>query len=97
MGYQVQYGKVRKMRSVQERGVVSPSTIIRCFIALFAVLGICWGAWNHEVLRDYLIPGDADITSAAVKHLTESLEDGVPLPDAVTAFCKEIVAYGISN
>ena len=45
-------------------------------------------------LRDLMLPGDEEITAAALEGMVEDLRAGEPLGEAVEAFCKEIIAGG---
>ena len=45
-------------------------------------------------VRDILLPGDEDITAAALEGMVSDLRSGEPLGDAVETFCKEILAGG---
>ena len=38
-----------------------------------------------------LLPGDANITKAALSELVDDLSEGVQFKDAITAFCTEII------
>lgn len=45
-------------------------------------------------VRDLLLPGDEDITAAALEGMVSDLRSGEPLGDAVETFCKEILSGG---
>lgn len=38
-----------------------------------------------------LLPGDPEITAAALDELRQDLYDGQPIQEALTAFCREII------
>lgn len=50
--------------------------------ALFLLLA---GGWK------WLLPGNPDVTQAAITNLVEDVQSGAPVGDAVTAFCREII------
>jgi hypothetical protein len=43
-------------------------------------------------VQEVLLPGDPAVTAAALENMTEGLRSGESLLDAVTAFCREIIA-----
>lgn len=42
-------------------------------------------------LVDALLPGDATVTRAALESLSDSLDEGASLPDAVDVFCNAVM------
>jgi hypothetical protein len=86
MGYRIVYGK-------QEKKIVSPKKIwlIVPAVILFALL--LWPAGRNTV-RDIILPGDPDVTTAALQTLVSELGDGQGFGEAMTAFCKEIITGG---
>lgn len=48
----------------------------------------------HLWIRDLLLPGDEDITAAALEGMASDLSNGETVREAVEAFCKEILAGG---
>ena len=61
------------------------SIMIACSAAGF------YAVQNLEV-QD-LLPGDPAITGAALDHMMESWRSGVPVTEAFTEFCQEIVDH----
>ena len=45
-------------------------------------------------LRDLLLPGNEDVTAAALESMVTDLRDGEAIGQAVESFCKEILAGG---
>ncbi len=58
-----------------------------CIIAITLVL-IC--VWQGSA--SWLLPGDPSVTGPALQTLIDRLTEGEALGDAVTAFCREVVA-----
>ena len=54
--------------------------------AFFIAITIYNGGLN------WLLPGDPAVTEAALREMVERLSDGEAFSDAITAFCKEIIA-----
>ncbi len=46
-----------------------------------------------EKFKEWIIPGDAEVTEAALSTLVEDLKQGDSLDDAITAFCQEILDH----
>ena len=91
MSYKIQYKPNVKMEKgiryflkKHRQSVIYAIGIVICLL-IFVRLDIT------EFIGDFLIPGDADITKAALSDLGSDLKDGVGIKDALTAFCLEII------
>jgi hypothetical protein len=60
-------------------------TVLGCVIVAILMLS---GKSNE--MREYIFPGNADVTEAALNTLITDIKDGESLGDAISAFCKEI-------
>lgn len=85
VSYQINYdpSRRRKFYTVKHKKIPSWILAVAC-IALAATI-------FHNELKNFLIPGDPQITSAAFSSLTEDLQAGESFKNAVTAFCREII------
>ena len=92
MGYRIEYNNIGR------HGTKKTNKRAAC-IAAVLVLSLVFGAiaiksigltWVKEVL----LPGDPDVTAAALEALAEDLRNGESIADAVKAFCQEIVNHG---
>lgn len=93
MGYRIVYESAI-VKKTKIRRVTSPKQyIIIGSLVLLMLLSICWLGWNKTNIRRYLLPGDPDITGAAIEELIEEIRSGTSVTDAVSAFCKEIVDH----
>ena len=88
----ISYGKNSKKRQVIS--IRKTPGLKRLCIIIVAVIFICAlyiGAQNGSLSR-ILLPGDPEITEAAISTLIENLQDGKTVADAVEVFCKEIIS-----
>lgn len=92
MGYSIQYGK--EMIKIQHPSKMSYKSkflvtclLISCIIIVFLSL-----TGGIDCMKQYILPGDADVTKAALNTLVSNLKNGEPIDGAVTAFCQEIYA-----
>ena len=92
MAYRIDYSAGRTQRRTLRQRIFTPVTKSTLFIlALIAgavtikVIGLTW-------VRDVLLPGDPAVTAAALENMTDNLRSGDSLLDAVTTFCREILA-----
>jgi hypothetical protein len=93
MAYRITYGE----GTIQKRTVKVPTLrwkrlMMGIVVSVLAVtLAIPTGRlW----LRDLLLPGDEQITAAALESMVEDLRCGEPVGEAVETFCKGILAGG---
>lgn len=92
MAYRIDYGSGSNQRKPLRKNI--PAPVIKT--ALF-VLALVAGAMAMKVVglswvRDVLLPGDPEITATALQNMTDNLRSGESLLDAVTTFCREIIA-----
>lgn len=92
MPYRIDYGSAgnqrKPLRSKLSMPVIKTSLVIFAFVAgavLIKLFGLTW-------VQEILLPGDPDVTAAALNNMTDGLRNGDSLLDAVTTFCREIVA-----
>lgn len=93
MGYRITYDNgVAKKEVIRAQrvnwkkwGVVAASAAFA--VTLMVPQGRLW-------LRDLILPGDEDVTAAALEGIVTDLRSGEPLGEAVDTFCKEILAGG---
>ena len=91
MGYRIQYGDTPVFAKRQKMRLSRIIGLSLCFLVLLILLS--WGFWpeGRTVLRDFLVPGDPDVTLHGLEVLTQELRDGENFSDAVTAFCREVI------
>lgn len=93
MGYQITYDrdviKKKKMRvhKIKWKRVALSVTAAALVVTLALPAGRLW-------IRDLILPGDEDVTAAALEGLAEDLSAGEPVGEAVETFCREIIAGG---
>ena len=96
MGYMIQYGKRTKqeqeLRRMKYAGAKKAAVIFLLIAGLIRLLVPQSVVW----LRNILIPGLTDEATAAFSEMMGRIREGVFVPDALEAFCREIVAdtYG---
>ena len=88
MAYEISYGPVKTKQPKHRRNTTRSLILFLCAAALIIGLSV---AGTGARIRQWLIPGDSDVTIAAFSTMIENLKDGLPLYESVTAFCKEII------
>lgn len=91
MGYRIQYGQTMKKIVVPEHNCNRKQTVAFPIFIVSAVLVTVLLLGKVEAVRNFLIPGNADVTEAALAALVNDLRGGEPIGDAITAFCTEII------
>ncbi len=91
MAYKIDYIPVGRRQYATNRKipnwVISSAIILSLFVA-FLALTVRYGS------ADWLLPGDPNVTKAALTELIEELKAGEQFGDAVTAFCREVIHGG---
>ena len=91
MGYRISYGESVQKIEIQEKPTGNKSNKKLFLIA--AIVLVLLAVWSFsDRLTEYLIPVDPKITRSAVTTMVSDIGAGEPVGEAVTAFCKEIIA-----
>lgn len=67
---------------------------VRIIAGLLTIAALIAGIRYKEAVISWLIPGDDQITIHAAEELICRLQEGVPVGEAVTTFCEEIIENG---
>ena len=89
MSYQIIYdSKDKHIANKQNRRRHTGLTVCILSILILGILRISgWG----DALWQYMIPGDLAITTEAFQNLSDSLQNGQSLSDAVFVFCDTVI------
>ena len=90
MGYRVDYLPIKKVRNMEKRTSYVPA-MTALFLLLFFFLVSSFWPWGAEFLREVLIPGDLDVTVAALEAFAMKLQNGEAFSDAFKAFCHQLL------
>lgn len=90
MGYRVEYGPVKKVRGVEKR--TSHRAALTGGVLLLFLLISSW-LWPEGIalLRQWMIPGDPAVTTAAFDSLCEDLQSGEQIVRSLRVFCQQIL------
>lgn len=90
MAYEIRYDSVKApaTKGKAPRGWVAAVGIVLLIVGAM-YLKSNWLPW----VQDVLLPGDPAVTAAALDEMVEGLKRGQGVMDAVTAFCREILAH----
>ena len=86
MAYQIRYGTSKYEQSHQQKKVWNRKYWFAATILLFALWQLCGQAPGK-----WLLPGDPEVTTAALTQLQKDLRSGESIHAALTAFCEEII------
>ena len=86
MGYKFSYPTVGKRHYPRKKPLPSWALPVGLISVFFLTITIYNGSVN------WLLPGDPAVTEAALTEMIEKLSQGEAFGEAVTAFCKEIIA-----
>ena len=88
MAYRIEYapsGKVLK----DKKQTIKRLLFAVGFISLTA--GVLHGAGLGDVIRDFLIPGNPEVTVAAWNAMVEAIKEGSGLGEAASVFCRQVL------
>lgn len=94
MGYCIKYGAGKGGTSAVPSNSRRLWAMTGAFFLLFLILTHVFWPSGVETMRGILLPGDPAAVEAAFTRMSDSLEQGDSLGEAVTAFCQEIVIRG---
>lgn len=90
VAYRIDYGSGMQYRRAERGGVLRLQTMTAAWLLVFTlVVSRVWPEGTQR-LRQYLLPGGQPVQTA-FQAMTEQLRSGVPVEDALTAFCIQII------
>ena len=91
MGYRIEYDDFGgKYEISQERHSRFPLLLTVCVIVFVLGTAVFWPE-GTEKLREWIIPGEDGATAQAFEIMRENLRNGVPVGEAVEAFCRHVI------
>ena len=89
MGYRIEYEKIGKLpRPLRKNraGIVATMVIILLVLCAITIktIGLEW-------VQEVLLPGDPDITAAALEKMAADLKEGEGIVEAFKTFCEDII------
>ncbi len=92
MAYSIGYGPQRN--EVCAKGTrFRFSVLVLVFFLVFLLSVQLFSQEGAQLLRRMILPVGDD-TVEAFSAMVQAVEEGVPVSEAVTAFCREVVAHG---
>lgn len=96
MSYMIHYGPSGNIEAAWQKKLMkhrakTMTAIIAAVCCILLVLTV-----DIQQLKELLIPGDPAVTKEAFVQFTEDVRQGESVTDAITAFCREIIEYGLA-
>ena len=89
MGYYIRYQPEKNDKYPEE--VHKRKDLVRIIASVVLLIALLSGVFFREEITEFLIPGDASVTKAAVSEMIESIETGTSVGEAITVFCRELI------
>lgn len=90
MAYRIDYStgqpKRQKLSALNKTAATKVSGIIAAFLLLAVLVSL-----GGEQIKDFLLPGDPEITETALQEMAVDIREGEGFRDAFTAFCQKII------
>lgn len=97
LGYRIDYGQpFDKKYPMPARRSRLPWMVCGALL-LFALLTNLYWPEGRTMLAEFLVPGDAAVTTAAFSDMVADVRAGEEVSDAVAAFCREILDDGLAS
>ena len=83
MGYRIVYGRKKRQFCQLTKGkkVLAAAIVICVLLVMVCFLGG----------TEFLLPGDREISGAALENMVNAVRNGENISDAVASFCREII------
>ena len=95
MGYQIRYGQAHLPVENKRRYNLKWITGLCVFFVVLFLTIISFIPQFRFAIRSIILPGDPDVTAAALERLVEAVSDGEAIQTALTEFCREIIDHGL--
>lgn len=91
MGYQIQYGTtvIKKYVPDHKRRNRFSLKVFSLFLGIVILCSMLLS--KRDAVINMLLPGDSQVTKAAITNMVSKLKSGEPLAASVEAFCLEII------
>ena len=92
MAYSIGYGPQRQ-EAGRKRTRFRFSMLVVVFFVVFLISVQVFWQEGADYLRRMVLPVGED-TVEAFSNMVEAVEEGTPIAEAVTAFCREVISHG---
>ena len=89
VAYRVVYGSRHSQEKKARKEKRTGGKAGMFFLLFLLLVRLYWPA-GTSVLRQLLLPGASETAFSSLKLLTQELWEGVPVPDAVEAYCRTV-------
>ena len=87
MAYQMQYVNVEIMRT----DIIEKKKPRKKMILIISILALAVGIFCIPEVRQWLIPGNAEVTRQAADNMIRKIQSGGGVVDAFSQFCQQIL------
>ncbi len=94
MSYQVVYGSFNRDHPIKSKKHQNKGAFAAVIVAVLILGAMTVRLRALPWVKEYLLPGDPEVTAMALDSLVQDLREGDSLGQAVTAFCREIMEHG---
>lgn len=91
MGYLIQYGEYMTKEYIPDKKDRSGKRSVLVWIICGLILVGFFVSGTGAAVGRMLLPGDPDITEAAIENFAGNMSNGVGFLDAATVFCKDVL------
>lgn len=92
MSYCISYDKNTGAMEIQRKRKINKRSIRIILITVLVGATLIFPK-TRRLLKTVILPGDEEVTGQALQSLVEDLHQGSSIPEAVDAFCREIIAH----
>ena len=91
MAYRIDYISGGKHRRPIRRYFTAATVKTGLLVLVLVAAALAVKFYGLNWVKEVLLPGDPQVTEAALHNMTEGLQSGESILEAVTTFCQEIV------
>lgn len=89
MAYKINYGPARR---IQKTGRGKRHRLLVWILVVVVLLGF-YASGLRDKLVYWLLPGDPEVTAAALETMVQQIGTGENVGDAFSCFCREIIDH----
>ena len=93
MSYRIVYGPEQKIPTRKDHRSLRIRLFSVLFLLLFMLAVKKYWPEGQSKLAELLLPGNPGVTQLALEDMVSDLGSGVPISDAFTAFCHQILLH----
>lgn len=95
MSYRIEYGTAIPPKFCRKKTKTHIRKLTAMGILMFALIVNTFWPEGRTLLQNFMLPGNPSVTERAFSDMISELTHGIPMEEAMVAFCQKIIDHEI--